>query len=453
MIPLVLVSALALGGPTLAHPHAREIPAFARKYRTACTTCHVAPPKLNVLGEAFRLNGYRFPDNDALLRQDTPIALGQEPWKALWPRAVWPSSLPETLPLAVRIVNDVSRERQPGDKTRVDLRFPNEVYLLGAATLDDQISTFLEMEWTADDGVEVLQAKVLINDPIPGVPSRSLNVWLGMQNLYLFTFADRQIDRAARQPFRWQQFAIADVTLRDSAGLGHAGSAFRIQRPQPALEINGLLGSHGAYGLGVAQGTSSPTDDNTGKDVYYRLRYKFGGLGLNGRYPSGGAPVLGGGGQLQDHAVVVEHFGYFGRHPNDQRKDAGYRVLGASARWLNGPGDVGVGLVWGRQAEPWSSSGALRFRSVFAKAEVQIFPWLFGSMKSEWLDVSLPPVVGGDRQPIAADVTSLTPGIVALLRQNLRWVLEAEFLPRHAESRVLGQRRPQGTWMRLELAF
>lgn len=453
MIHLLLVSTLALGGPTLAHPHAREIPAFARKYRTACTTCHVAPPKLNVLGEAFRLNGYRFPENDALLRQDAPVVLGQEPWKALWPRAVWPSSLPETVPLALRIVNDVSRERRAGDKARVDLQFPNEVYLLGAATFDEQISAFLEMEWTAGEGVEVLQAKVMINDPIPGVPSRAINLWLGMQNLYLFTFADRQIDRAARQPFRWQRFAVRDVTLRDSLGLRHAGSSFRVRRPQPALEINGLLGSHGAYGVGVAQGTSSPTDDNTGKDVYYRLRYKFGGLGLNGRYPSGAAPVLGGGGQLQDHAVIVEHFGYFGRHPNDQQKDAGYRVLGASARWLSGPGDVGVGLVWGRQAEPWSSRGAVRFRSVFAKAEVQVFPWLFGSMKSEWLDVSLPAVAGEGRLPIAADVTSLTPGIVALLRQNLRWVLEAEFLPRHAESRVLGQQRPQGTWMRLELAF
>ena len=47
-----------------------DIPAFARKYRTGCTTCHTAAPKLNVLGEAFRLNGYRFPENDALLRRD-----------------------------------------------------------------------------------------------------------------------------------------------------------------------------------------------------------------------------------------------------------------------------------------------------------------------------------------------------------------------------------------------
>ena len=36
-----------------------DIPAFARMYRTSCSTCHTAAPKLNVLGEAFRLNGYR----------------------------------------------------------------------------------------------------------------------------------------------------------------------------------------------------------------------------------------------------------------------------------------------------------------------------------------------------------------------------------------------------------
>ena len=38
------------------------IPAFARRYETSCQTCHVAFPRLTPFGEAFRRNGYRFPD-------------------------------------------------------------------------------------------------------------------------------------------------------------------------------------------------------------------------------------------------------------------------------------------------------------------------------------------------------------------------------------------------------
>ena len=37
------------------------IPAFARKYKTSCATCHNGFPKLNAFGEAFRRNGYQFP--------------------------------------------------------------------------------------------------------------------------------------------------------------------------------------------------------------------------------------------------------------------------------------------------------------------------------------------------------------------------------------------------------
>jgi hypothetical protein len=66
--------------PTVGHAtpwrHAAPIPAFARMYRTACSTCHTAAPKLNVLGEAFRLNGYEMPQTRLLERADEPVPLG-----------------------------------------------------------------------------------------------------------------------------------------------------------------------------------------------------------------------------------------------------------------------------------------------------------------------------------------------------------------------------------------
>ena len=40
--------------------HSIAIPAFARKYKTSCVTCHTVYPKLNPFGETYRINGFQF---------------------------------------------------------------------------------------------------------------------------------------------------------------------------------------------------------------------------------------------------------------------------------------------------------------------------------------------------------------------------------------------------------
>src|SRR5512143_1162798 len=78
------------------------IPAFARKYQTSCQTCHVVFPALTPFGEAFRLNGYRFPAGaDASVAKSEPIPLGSEGYKKLWPRSVWPGDIPGMPPIAI----------------------------------------------------------------------------------------------------------------------------------------------------------------------------------------------------------------------------------------------------------------------------------------------------------------------------------------------------------------
>jgi len=38
---------------------------WARKYKTSCSTCHNAFPRLNYYGERFMLNGYQDPDAES----------------------------------------------------------------------------------------------------------------------------------------------------------------------------------------------------------------------------------------------------------------------------------------------------------------------------------------------------------------------------------------------------
>jgi len=103
---LMLAGLTALAGPVMPRGDG-EIPAFSRKYRVGCTRCHTAAPKLNVLGEAFRLNGYRMPATEPMPRGEDVIPLGEEPWRDLWPRGIWPGELAATVPIAAAGVEEL----------------------------------------------------------------------------------------------------------------------------------------------------------------------------------------------------------------------------------------------------------------------------------------------------------------------------------------------------------
>lgn len=449
MSALVVAALAAAAGPG----RAEDIPAFARKYRTSCSTCHTAAPKLNVMGEAFRLNAYRFPENEQLIRREDPVPLGEDPWKDLWPRAIWPGELPGSPPLAVRIESDLTVARDSLDAYRTTFRFPNEVYLLAGASLGEHIGAFVETAWTQEDGLEVEQAKVKFLSVLPGVRSRLVNVWVGLQKLYLLTLGDHVLDGATVQPFRWQEFSTAEVEPVMPGGGLVSGNALHLAASQPAIEVNGLVTPRLLYGVGVAQGGGNAVvDNNAAKDVYYKLRYKIGGLRLDGTYAPGGGPVLGGRGQLLDRSLTLEHFAYFGTEPGGAGESDRHRRLGLSARLLYGRLDVGGGYVWARDDAPWGSAyGSLDWSSVFGRGEVLLYPWLIASVKAEVFRVS--PTASGGLAVTPYDQTRLLPGIVALIRHNVRLVLEGDLYGRHAASAARGAPRPHALGARLDVAF
>src|SRR5215510_12212946 len=73
---------------------ARAIPAFARQYQTSCSTCHVDFPKLNDFGKAFKDAGFKFPTDDEGMIKIAPTLLGAPAQKELFPRAIWPGTIP-----------------------------------------------------------------------------------------------------------------------------------------------------------------------------------------------------------------------------------------------------------------------------------------------------------------------------------------------------------------------
>ncbi len=81
------------------------IPAFARMYGTSCSTCHIDFPKLNDFGKAFKDAGFKFPKDDESMLKIPPVMLGAPASKELWPKAIWPGSIPGQPPIGLRYNN------------------------------------------------------------------------------------------------------------------------------------------------------------------------------------------------------------------------------------------------------------------------------------------------------------------------------------------------------------
>jgi hypothetical protein len=84
---------------------ANAIPAFARMYGTSCSTCHIDFPKLNDFGKAFKDAGFKFPKDDESMLKIPPVMLGAPANKELWPKAIWPGTIPGIPPIGLRMNN------------------------------------------------------------------------------------------------------------------------------------------------------------------------------------------------------------------------------------------------------------------------------------------------------------------------------------------------------------
>ena len=125
----------------------QAIPAFARKYKTSCTTCHYAYPKLNAFGKAFKNNGFRYPDDqDAEMTKDEPLSMGSEAYKKVFPNAIWPSDISGSVPLSFRVIGRAYYDNSVQSEKSAYFEMPHELELLYGGTFGDKISYIGEIE-------------------------------------------------------------------------------------------------------------------------------------------------------------------------------------------------------------------------------------------------------------------------------------------------------------------
>jgi len=105
---------------------AEAIPAFARRHKLSCTTCHVGFPMLNGFGEAFAGNGYQLPGEDL---KDQMVDTGDDEL-----------SLLNRVPLAIRV--DTFFRFRNDTNTSNDMQAPFSVKILSSAPIKKNISYY-----------------------------------------------------------------------------------------------------------------------------------------------------------------------------------------------------------------------------------------------------------------------------------------------------------------------
>lgn len=437
------------------------VPTFARKYKTSCATCHKAFPTLNAVGEAFRLNGFKFTD-DELYRKREPVEMGDEAYKRLWPKSLWPSDIPLDLPLAVIVRSDFEIDTGGTKDARTNFAFPRNTKLLGAGAFGDNISFFAEIQFDRSGGghgggghgddmeepatATAVEGWVQFEDLFGRENLFNIRVGsIGMHELGLFTA--RNHNRMTVNTYLYSSWSVPSPHHEDIEPLldplvGAEGSlesnAFSFMlHAQPGIELNGF-GKRWRYALGVLNGNGDEFEDNNSdKDVYFQFAFKFGGLGFDGSGAAtkeGELPTAGGDQPWHDDGLTLSVFGYRGVGQVLAKGDAG-EVDDKDIFWRLGVGAEGrykdltvrTGVVLGENDDPYGplTTDSVGSTAWFVEADYFVYPWLIPTVRYETLKLDMPSGIDGIQED--QDRQRVIVGFKALLRANVSLTVEGRF--------------------------
>ncbi len=386
--------------------NAEAIPTFARKYRTSCTTCHFAIPKRNAFGDAFRRLGYRMPGGDEAYVKEKPVSLGAEAWKNVWPDAVWPGSLPEAVPISFyghqRIV---WQEDAPSGEGETFFDAPHELELLIGGNWGEEVSFF--GEWIlyekdyANDKDKLGAMYIQFNDLLGNTPS--------MLNFKIGRF-ETGAARGLKDDNRLTPSHAMSFDYTTSAG----GDDRKLRDKQSGLELNGIISSRFEYALGIVNGGGDNRDNNDDKDLFYRVGYKLGGMGLDG---SGAASDEESGQLVQkdnwrDDSITVGTFGYFGKPSDEGTPAEDYSRLGADLRLQYNRLAIEGAFVIGND----EVAAGTDIESTAFNVDLQylFYPWLFANLRYG----------AKEFDSTQEDVEVVVANLTVLQRANIRWNVE-----------------------------
>ena len=398
---------------------ASAIPAFARKYGTSCTTCHTIYPKLNPFGEAFRRNGFRFPGADTDVVKQSTVSLGADAYKKMFPDAIWPGTLPGSVPLSIGFNGQLVFHPDTGSgggtadngaTVNADA-LVEEGHLWAGGSFDDSITYFSELT-VSSSGIELERAMVSFNDLIG--PAHAINLWVGKGSSTLTSFG----------PHSTYLGDAALPSLATTALFGATAASWTLTDNFQTAELNGVVGDGKLdYSAGVTNGANDALKTPT--NAYLHLGAKFGGVRLDGEnnssVPDPQKPWA-------ETAVTVDAFYYHSNSafslPNPIAGDPDLpgsdvaNVLGGAARAQSDSLELDAGLTYELHSNP-GSGGKVNVLSQFDELSYVVFPWLVPAIRFEY--THLAPDGGA-----SVSDSRLAIGAAALVRPNIKLVLTGQ---------------------------
>jgi len=411
------------------------IPAFARKYKTSCSTCHVIVPKLNDFGEAFRLNGFKIPPDDELFVKDEPLSLGASALRDEWPSAMLPSTIPGLPPISVWIRWGFVQDE--GTNTKVNFTSPSLTWMIGA-NIGDDVSFFMEQ---GPKQRAYFKIDDFMNNPLFGedlLPDRMFDLRFGLLEPDLIAFSD------ARR-ITLTEHLMYNSTYRFGTG---NGNSFKFDR-QIALEISGIIEERIRYVFGITNGSNESGDNNSRKDLYFRAAWKvFGGMAFSGQEDIEEMPEAKA--NWTDDSVTVGFFAYNGRNTVSDATAPGttygipFNRFGADLRVNWGDLDLMTAVSWGEDENPGNNGLDVGIFSGLVEADYMLAPWLMLYGKFEWIQYRLPNDDLLDSQEARRTVLGITASIYPNFRVTAEYAINAD---------LHGFDRPDTLLFRIDMDF
>ncbi|NOY28046.1 MAG: hypothetical protein GXP62_19450 [Oligoflexia bacterium] len=397
---------IALG--LLSQP-ALAIPAFARKYGTSCETCHTVFPRLNPFGEAFRRDGLRFPEADDEMVKQRVLSMGSQAYKRVFPKAVWPSTLPGQVPLALAVHGEIRAHPDTGSSAaRADdgaaliiNDLVDSVSLLAAGSFDAHNTFYADIDLD-QQGVVVDSATVHFNDLLGTAHTLNLIIGQAAPTTSSFGTHSSYIDDRATP------------SLAVTALYGRApDAAWALGAPDKLIELNGLVAGRFDWSMGLEQGKNARL--RTPQDVYAHMGVRLGGLRMDGEAGAvtpddkprpGAAITLAVNGARSSSQATDGSIDTALSLGGSVRAELQALVLDASVRGETHDDVDGAGL-------------GVSVLSQVDELSVRVFPWLFPVVRTQWT------MIHPDDGSATLSDLRLSPGVAALARANLKFVLLA----------------------------
>ncbi|MBK7701833.1 MAG: hypothetical protein IPI34_02515 [bacterium] len=149
ILTLAALAALSCVALLMDATDAAAIPAFARKYKVSCTTCHAPFPRLKPYGEEFAGRGFVMEE-------------GQEPVRAVYDVGDPLLRLPRDLPLAARLEGYVSYKEDAD--AEIDIEWPWVWKILSGGPVGPKASYYFYFLMERGDLVGLEDAYLQLND-------------------------------------------------------------------------------------------------------------------------------------------------------------------------------------------------------------------------------------------------------------------------------------------------